>query len=158
MKIRKETFGPQHESVGEVYTYIGGAQWQWLKDYDQALINLKKAIDIQEKTLPSDSLDLATTYNNIAVTYALMEKYDLALQYHNKTLKIRQAALPPEHPSIAATYNNLGYLYDGKEDYAEALKFYQKSLEIQRKTLPPAHPNVVRTENNIRDVKNAMKK
>jgi tetratricopeptide (TPR) repeat protein len=157
MKIRQQVFNPQHESVGEIYSYIGGVQWQLLEDYDQALISLNKAIKIQEKTLSSDSLVLARTYHNVAVTYNLMERYDLASEYYNKTLKIRQAALPPEHPLIADTYNNLGFMCQDKGDYVEALKFYQKSLEIRRKTLPPAHPEIARTENNIRKVNGKMK-
>jgi tetratricopeptide (TPR) repeat protein len=158
MKIRKEAFSPEHESVGEVYSYIGGVQWQLLEDYEQALINLKKAMEIQEKTLPSDSLALARTYEFIASTFGFMERYDLASEYYNKALKIRQAALPSEHPLIAVIYNNLGWLYQSKNDYTKALKFYQNSLEIRYKTLPPAHPEIARTENNIRRLKDIMKK
>jgi tetratricopeptide (TPR) repeat protein len=158
MKIRQEVFGPEHESVGEVYNFIGGLQWQLLEDYDQALISLKKAMAIQEKTLPSDSVVLAKTYLNMATTYDLMGMYDLALEYYNKALKIRQAALPSDHPDIALIYNNLGCMYKDKGDYAEALKFYQKSLDISCKTLPPTHQEVVRTENNIHELKQKMKK
>jgi Flp pilus assembly protein TadD len=158
MKIRQQVFNPQHESVGEIYSYIGGVQWQLLEDYEQALINLKKAMEIQEKTLPSDSLALARTYEFIASTFGFMERYDLASEYYNKALKIRQAALPSEHPLIAVIYNNLGWLYQSKNDYTKALKFYQNSLEIRYKTLPPAHPEIARTENNIRRLKDIMKK
>jgi preprotein translocase subunit SecA/nephrocystin-3 len=157
IKIRRKILGSQHESVGEVYNYIGGVQWQLLKDYDQALINLKKAIEIQEKTLSIDSLALARTYNNLAITYYYMNKYDLASDYYNKSLKIEETVLPPEHPSIAFTYNNLGMMYNDMKDYSEALIYFQKSLEIMRKTLPPAHPEIVRTKDNIRNLKYKMK-
>jgi tetratricopeptide (TPR) repeat protein len=158
MKIRKEVFNPEHESVGEVYSCIGALQWYSLSDYDQALINLTKAIEIQESTLSSYSPALANTYHNLASTYDMIEKYDLASEYYKKALKIREAVLPPEHPLIASTYNNLGSMYEDKGDYTEALKFYQKSLEIIRKTLPPTHPNIVKTENGIRLVKEKIKK
>jgi tetratricopeptide (TPR) repeat protein len=158
MEIRKEIFSPKHESVGEVYSYMGVLQWYCLRDYDQALMNLKKAIEIQEKTLPPDSLALARTYHNIATTYDLMKNYDLASKYYKKALKIREAVLPVEHPAIAITYNNLGCMYKDKGDYAEALKFYEKSLEIGRKTLPPMHPELVRTENGILIVKSKIKR
>jgi tetratricopeptide (TPR) repeat protein len=158
MKIRKEVFNPKHESVGEVYSYIGGLQWRVLKDCNEALISLNKASEIQESTLPSDSLALAHTYHNLASTYDMIEKYDLASEYYRKALKIGEAVLPPEHPLIAGTYNNLGCMHNDKGDYTEALKFYQKSLEIKRKTLPPTHPEIVRTEDNIRLVKGKIKK
>ena len=158
MQIRQEIFSPEHESVGEVYSCIGSVQWYLLKDYNQALISLKKAIEIQEKTLPSDSLVLAKTYYHIAITYGQLKKYDLAEKYYNEALKIRQTALPPEHPDIASTYNNLGCMYENKRDYAEALKYFEKSLEIKQKTLPPTHPELAVTENNIRQVKQKLKK
>src|SRR5262249_18801680 len=75
MKIRKEVFSPEHESVGEVYSRIGGLQWYLRSDYKKALTNLKKAIEIQEKTLPSDSIDLSITYYDIASTYDSMKQY-----------------------------------------------------------------------------------
>ena len=157
MEIRREILGPEHESVGEVYSYIGGVHWYAGSDCDQALTNLKKAIEIQERTLPSDSLDLARTYDYIATTYYYMKQYDLASKYYNKSLKIRQSSLPPEHPVIGATYNNLGGMCDDMGDYAKALLYYQKSLEIKRKTLPPSHPTLILTENNIRKLKDKMK-
>ena len=156
MEIRQKLFSSEHESVGEVYNYIGRVQWKLLQDYDEALVTLKKAIEIQEKTLPSDSLLLAKTYNNMAVTYEFRTQYDLAAKYYKKTLKIRQAALPPEHPDIAAVYNDLGCMYHSKGDYTEALKHFEKSLEIRQKTLPPSHPDNTRTENNIRILKELM--
>jgi tetratricopeptide (TPR) repeat protein len=158
MKIRRKVFSPEHESVGEVYSRIGGVHWYLQSDYDLALTNLKKAIEIQERTLPSDSLDLASTYYDIASTYDLRGQYDLASEYYNRSLKIRQVALPPEHPMIADIYNNLGSMYDDMGDYSEALIYFQKSLEIARKTLPPAHPKLIVTENNIRKLKDKMKK
>ena len=80
IEIRKKVFDLGHESVGEVYSYIAGVQWELFSDYDEALINLKKAVAIQEKTLSSDSLALARTYNNIAIVYYSTENYDLALK------------------------------------------------------------------------------
>jgi tetratricopeptide (TPR) repeat protein len=157
MKIRTQELGVKHESVGEVYYYIGCLQWYLEQNYDLALMNLKKAIGILEKTISADFL-LAKAYHSIASTYGYMGKYDLALEYYNKSLKIREAILPPEHPEIASTYNSLGWMYQNKGDYAQALKYYEKSLEIKCKTLPPTHQEIARTEDNIRTLKDKMKK
>ncbi len=157
IKIRREILGSQHESVGEVYSYIGGLQWQLLKNHDQALISLNKAKEIQEKTVLSNSLDLARTYEYLANTYYLMDKNKLSSEYYHKSLKIRQAVLPPKHPQIALTYNNLGLLYYDNGEYAEALKFYQESLEMNYNILPPTHPLIAQTENDIRKLKDKMK-
>ncbi|CAF3810850.1 unnamed protein product [Rotaria sp. Silwood1] len=158
LHIRQRHLGQDHADVGECYTWIGALHWYLQDDYEQALSNLKKAIEIQEATLPSDSLALAKTYHNIAATYNLMEKYDLSLDYYRKALKIRQAVLPNNHPEIAGTYNNLGKLYESKGNYPKALEYLQKSIDINRKILPPTHEEISRTEENIRTLKDKTKK
>jgi tetratricopeptide (TPR) repeat protein len=158
LRIRQLVLGDHHADVGECYNYIGTVHWYLRNDYDQALSNLKQAVNIQERTLSADSLALAKTYHNIACTYYYLKKYDLALEYYNKALKIRQKGLPSDHPDISSTYNSLGKLYENKQDYSKALEFYQKSLEIKRKTLPPEHPTLFKTENNIRCLNDKMKR
>ncbi|UJR23857.1 hypothetical protein I4U23_026832 [Adineta vaga] len=128
MKIRQEVFGPKHGSVGEAYCYIGAVQWDLLKDYDEALINLKKAITILEESIP----------------------------YYNKCLIVQQKILPPNHPQIAGSYNNIGHTYQAMSDYTKALEYYKKSLTINRQILPPTHQALIRTENNIRLLEEQM--
>jgi tetratricopeptide (TPR) repeat protein len=156
MQIKLHVLEHSHAEIGECYEWIGSTHLYVRKDYDQALSNLKNAVEIQERTLPSDSLDLAQTYHSIASAYDDVEEYDFALKYFNRALKIRQKVLPKNHPKIAATYNNLGALYYHKQDYSKALEYYQKSLEIARQTLPPEHPNIAITENNIRKITDLM--
>ncbi|CAF1326649.1 unnamed protein product [Adineta steineri] len=158
LKIREESLSPTHKSFGEVYTSIGTLQWQRLKDYDKALISLRKAMTILEKANPYDPLQLSKAYGSIAATYDCMGQYSLALEYYNKCLTIQQSNLPTNHPRIALTYNNLGCLYRAISNYEEALKFYQKSLSINRKILPPTHEDIVRTEKNIHALQKAIKK
>jgi tetratricopeptide (TPR) repeat protein len=158
LRIRQLVLGEHHADIGECYSCIGRVHWLARGDYDQALSNLKKAVQIQEKTLSSYSLDLAKTYHNLATTYDLMEKYDLGLDYYRKALKIRQKVLPNNHPDIASTYNNLGKLYECKQEYPKAYEYYQRALEIKMKTLPPGHQDLIMTETNIRSLKDKMKK
>ncbi len=141
-----------------MYSYTGGVQWQLLDDYKQDLIDLNKAMEIQQETLPSDSLALARTYEFIASMYDEIKKYDLASECYETTLKMRQVVLPVEHRTIAKTYNNLGAMCAHNGEYVETLKDYEKSLEIKCKTLPPVHPFTAQTEDNIRLTKDKMKK
>ncbi len=158
MQIRQLVLGPDHADVGNCYRDIGAVHWYIRKDYSQALVNIKKAVEIHEETLSSDSSILAKTYYYVAAVYYMMKKYDLALEYYNKALKIRQKVLPSDHPDIAKTYDALGLLHDAKQNYSKAQEYYQKSLEIYRKTLPPEHPDIAKTETNIRDLNKKMKK
>jgi tetratricopeptide (TPR) repeat protein len=156
-KVRQELQGPNHRSVGEVYTYIGGLQWNSLENYDEALVNLKKAVTILEEAEPCDFITLSRAYNNMAATYYCRDEYKLALEHYNKCLTIQQRIFPPNHARIATTYNNLGILYKSTLNYAKAMEFYRKSLAINRQILPPTHEDMVRTENNIRRLQDKMK-
>jgi tetratricopeptide (TPR) repeat protein len=157
IRIRQLGLGPDHADVGECYSYIGGVHWYVLADYDKALLNLKKAIEIQETVFPPDTLHLAKTYDSVATVYGYKENFDLALEYYHKALEIWQKALPPNHPKTASTYNNLGWIHEQIRNYSKALQYYQKSLEIQQKTLPPDHTDIVQTKNNIDRLNNQMK-
>ncbi|UJR23956.1 hypothetical protein I4U23_026924 [Adineta vaga] len=153
LKIRQSLLGEDHADVGECYSYMGTVYWCIQNNYKKGLVNLLKAIEIQEKTLPPDSLALARTYNNIATTYFFLQKHDMALTYYNKALDIREKVLPADHPDIASIYNNLGNLYEAKKEYAKAMKYYERALNSRRKTLPPDHPSITQTEENILELK-----
>ncbi|CAF1111946.1 unnamed protein product [Adineta ricciae] len=157
MKIRQEVFGPKHANVGEVYSLIGASQSFSLNEYDEALVNFKKAIAIQEGSTLCDIIALCRTYSNIASTYDDIGNHQLALEYFNKCLTIQQTALPPNHPGIAMTYNNMGCAYRNISDSTKALECYQKSLSINRQILPPTHTYIVRTEDNIRRLQKKTK-
>ena len=157
LRIRKHLLGQAHADVGECYFWIGQTQWYLQSDYDQALSTLKEAIKIQEKTLSSDSLALARTYQQIATAYYFMKQDDHAINYYTKALTIQQKVLPGNHPEIALTYNSLGCLYQERENYSKALEYFEKSIEIARKTLPPTHEELTRIENNIRQLQDKIK-
>ena len=158
LEIRQSVLGQYHADVGESYCHLGIAQWWAQNEYNQALHNLHIAAEIQERTLPSDSLALAKTYHNLANTYNLTNKDDWALEYYNKALKIQRKVLPNADLKIASTYYNLGQLYTSKGNYLKALHYYEKSIDIERKILPPTHENIAKSEENIRLLKEKLKK
>ncbi|CAF0817847.1 unnamed protein product [Rotaria sordida] len=158
LHIKRSHLGQDHADVGECYDWIGRLHWYVRADYEKALFNLNKAVEIQEATLPSESVALAKTYHNIATTYELMKQYDLSLDYHKKALKIREKVLPRNHPDIAASYNNLGTLYEHKGNYSKALEYFEKTISIENEILPPTHEELIRTKKSIRKMKEKMKK
>ncbi|CAF1026078.1 unnamed protein product [Adineta steineri] len=125
-------------------------------DYEKAISYHKRRLEIQQKTLPSDHPDLATSYNNIGLVYHKMGEYLEALSFYEKDLEICQKNLPPDHLDLAASYSNIGSVYDSMGEYSKALSFYEKSLEIQQKTLPSNHPGLAASYNNIGDVHRQM--
>ena len=121
-------------------------------DYQEAVSFYKRALEIEEKSLPANHPDLATSYNNIGWVYYNMGEYSKALSFYERALEIRQKSLPANHPLLATSYNNIGLVYYNMGEYSKALSFYEKDLEISKKSLPANHPDLATSYNNIGSV------
>jgi tetratricopeptide (TPR) repeat protein len=75
------------------------------EDYSKALEFFKKSLKIREKALPPNHPDLATSYNNIGMTYCNKNDYSKALTFLEKAITIWQTSLPPNHPDIETAKN-----------------------------------------------------
>ncbi|CAF3862161.1 unnamed protein product [Adineta steineri] len=122
-------------------------------DYEYAIWSHEKALEIREKTLPSNHPNLAISYNNIGSVYDNMGEYSRALLSHGEALEIREKTLPSNHPSLAASYNNIGSVYYNMNDYSKALSYFEHALDIFQRALPPTHPNIKNVKNSIEVVK-----
>ncbi|CAF0746299.1 unnamed protein product [Adineta steineri] len=125
-------------------------------DYEKAIWYYEQAIEIQQKTLPSNDPDLATSYNDIGLVYNNMGQYSKALSYYEKALEIYQKTLPSNHLDLATSYNNIGSVYDHMGENSKALSYYEKALEIKEKSLPSNHPSLATLYNNIGSVYDNM--
>jgi len=83
-------------------------------DYDNALILLKNAIEIDK--------NYYIAYSNMAAIYISKKQFDKALQCSDKVIKIK--------PDLAESWTFTGMLYDKQGDSLTALKYYEKSIEI----------------------------
>ena len=127
------------------------AAGSFLKDfacnYDLALKYYNRALHIAEKN--NDSIDVATSYNNIGSVYYQKGDYDKALEYLNKALTIQKAKLGEEHTDVATSYNNIGSLYSKKGNYDKALEYLNKALTIRKAKLGDEHTDVATSYNNM---------
>mgnify|MGYP004556637999 CR=1 FL=1 len=109
------------------------AAGSFLKDfacnYDLALKYYNRALHIAEKN--NDVMNMAKSYNNIALTYNNQGDYTGALEYFNKALNIFTANLSEDHINLATSYNNIGLALFNKGQYDKALEYYNKALKIQ---------------------------
>ncbi|CAF0716860.1 unnamed protein product [Adineta steineri] len=123
------------------YVSLGIVQYQ-KGDYEKSIWYYEQALQIEQKTLPSNHPNLASSYNNIGSTYVNMGEYSKALLFFEKSLEIRQKTLPLNQPKLATSYNNIGSTYFNMGEYSKALSYYEKALEIKRKTLPSNDPDL----------------
>ena len=94
---------------------------------------------IRLKTLGGEHPSVATSYNNIGLTWKTKGEYDKALEYYEKCLAIYLKTLGEEHPYVATSYNNIGLAWDSKGEYEKSLEFYVLSSQIRFKKLGASH-------------------
>jgi tetratricopeptide (TPR) repeat protein len=98
--VLKEKLNPtvnQKLFSGNVYNHIG-LVYQEKCDYDNALDQHRKALEIQLKVLgPDDTYFTATSYNNIGVVYHAKGDYENALVEYCECLDIQLTVLGPNH-------------------------------------------------------------
>ncbi|CAF1303185.1 unnamed protein product [Adineta steineri] len=71
-----------------------------MREYSKALSFYEQGLEIDQRRLLSNHLDLVTSYKNVASVHYNMKEYSKALAYLERALDLWQRALPPTHPNI----------------------------------------------------------
>ena len=64
-------------------------------EYEKALENYNKCLEIRTRVLGPESIDVATTLSRIGVVYFNKGEYEKALENHKKCLQIQTIVLGP---------------------------------------------------------------
>ena len=134
--------------IASIYRLIGCAK-TGAGEYKEAITFFEKTMQIYNRILPANHLDMANCYNNIGLVYYNMGDDPKALESHEKAVEIRQQSLSPNHPDIAMSYNNIGLVYDNMIEDSKALEYHEKALEIRQQSLPTNHPYLAASYGNI---------
>ena len=94
-----------------IYTNIGSALYN-MGDYDSALDNFQKALDIQKEVLGRNHPDTASAFNNLGAVYEEKMMYDTALQWFLESYKIRLSKLGYAHTNTLITKQNMELVYN----------------------------------------------
>ncbi|XP_061522142.1 nephrocystin-3-like isoform X2 [Phycodurus eques] len=105
----------------------------------------RRALQLEELTLGTDSADCARTLNELGVLYYLQNNLDAAKVFLTRSLEMRQRVLGPEHPDCAQSLNNLAALHTERRDYEAAEDMYERALDIRKRALSPDHPSLAYT-------------
>lgn len=160
-KIFKTQFPP---TLGISYNDLGMHLLE-MGEYDEALKNLTKALELQidifGETHPHPLT--ATYYNNIGLCLMELKEYEAAKFFVDKALEIRMQVLGNNHPILASSYILLGKYYQNfnedeyeitcenskQKSYEKALDYFNKGLAILKAHNEP-HPETATCEINIR--------
>ena len=77
--------------------------------------------------------DVATTYNNIGITWKNKGEYDKALEYYEKSLVIQLKTLGGEQPDVARSYFDIGNCNYELKLYSIAIDFFKKGFSTEKK-------------------------
>lgn len=89
-----------------------------------------------------ESVEIATTLNNVGRIHYMKGEHDKALSLYREALRIRRKLLGDEHLDVAATVYNAGQTYHQKGELGAAMKLYQEFLRIARQRLGAHHRDV----------------
>ena len=99
-------------------------------DYDNALIEMNKVVDIYSNI--NDSIGLAKTYNNLAIIYTKRIEYQKALKYYSKCLTYYQTNKIED--AQVSVLINIGRIHLTINNYDLALDFFNKALHLYKKS------------------------
>ncbi|KAE8692194.1 RING-H2 finger protein ATL16-like [Hibiscus syriacus] len=97
---------------------------------EEALENLKKALEIKEMTLEKDSKELGVAYRDLAEAYVSVLNLKEALPFGSKALEIHIKELGHNSVEVAHDRRILGVIYTGMEEHAKALEQNELSQKV----------------------------
>lgn len=97
---------------------------------EDALINLRKCLDIKELTLDKDSVELGTANRDLAEAYIAVLNFKEALPLCLKALEIHKAQLGNNSVEVAKDRRILGIIYCGLEEHEKALEQNDLSQKV----------------------------
>lgn len=106
-----------------------GTSYEVLGDFDEAILNLKKALSIAKAD--NNEQRVAYSLNNLGTLYRTQSNYPLALEYFNESLYMNEKL--GDSISVAHGLFNIGSIYKTQKYYDKAMRSYEESLEIYKR-------------------------
>jgi len=107
--------------------YFSGLVYQDLKQFNNALEQFKKALEIQKKLSSDDNNKLADLHQNIGHVYMKINKPDDAKDCFLKTLNIRIKLYGNDHILIFETLMFIGKSFKNNGEFADASKYFERA-------------------------------
>ncbi|CAF4052276.1 unnamed protein product [Rotaria sp. Silwood1] len=120
-----------------------GHTWHNKGDYEQALAEYQKALDIAEQHLSTDTVTHADTQIYIGRVHRTLTHYQEAIDFYMKAIDILKLSVSEDSSEYIFVYYELGVLYLHVHDKGEALRHFIHALDIQLSHYPPNHPTTL---------------
>jgi tetratricopeptide (TPR) repeat protein len=148
--------GPEDHVLSPLYNNMAIVHRN-LKEYDLALTNYIKALNIDLVHYGPTSTIVADIYLNMGGLYSEQCKYNKAIEYYTKALDIHLTSDGPTSTAAGDTYGNIAIVHSMQGNYELALEYYNKALPIKL-SLGANHPSVGNTYGNMGNLYYVQKK
>lgn len=138
IKLRTETFGPDHPYVARAENNLGVLLYS-LDDIEEARVYLEKGLRKRRAAFGDEHAEVAESTYNVAQIYMELSQFDAALESFNRALELDAASLGAEHVSVAYDLLGIGRTHAAADDWPAAGPFIDKALSIAEPKLNSTH-------------------
>ncbi len=151
LAIKSKQLGRDHLDVADSLFYLGmiyysqGYSEKGVNDLDlliKAEPLLKRALEIKEKHLGADHIDLTDILHTLGCIGKFREQYEKTVIYYGRALKIKEQVFGEGHIEVAQAASALGGAYVYLEKYEQAEVLIKRALKIKEKKLGLQHPEL----------------
>jgi CHAT domain-containing protein len=132
ISIFERTLGAVHPSVASGLRAMAVLH-EYLSDLSRAETELKRSMEIAEKTLPPDDITAIAIVHDLGDLYWRMGENQRAEPIIQRELAILEKREGPEHPLLCPPLQNLGIIARQKHEFGRALELFSRSLAIKEK-------------------------
>ncbi len=122
-------YNSEHPSLSILYTNRG-LTLMYTGNYDKAQVEYLHSLDILQRNLPDDHLELTIIQNNLGLNYTYKWDSDRALHYLWKSAQ--SANKRQELRLLAAAYNNIGLVFNSLDMPDSSLVYAWKTFELEK--------------------------
>ncbi|KAI3856744.1 hypothetical protein MKW92_047033 [Papaver armeniacum] len=100
---------------------------------EEALVNLKRCLELKQYVLEPDSEELGVANRELAEAYVAVLNFKEGLPYCLKALEIHEKQLGDDSVEVARDRRLLGVVYTGLEEHEKALEQNELSQKLLKK-------------------------
>ena len=173
IELIERGLGKEHRSYGVVMNNIAMTYYRLAHNYDKNnslyIYYMQKNISYNQSSLElrnKDSIDYASSLDNLSISYSEIGEYSLALENSKKAVDIYRDLLGRKHKDYSTAISNLSLRYNDIGDHIKSLELQKEVLEINKEIYGeegyyhiniPIFNNIFRTYFNLNDFDNSLK-
>jgi tetratricopeptide (TPR) repeat protein len=145
---RESTFGPDDPKLsGDLLEAF--ALCRSLKDFDRAMLLLRRVLALDTAATGPDSKPVADDYSRMAQIYMDQKLADFAVGPLNLALGIRTRLAGPMEPTLVPDFDRLAEAYIALRQYDNAEYIYRRALVIRESVYGKVHADLIATVDGL---------